>query len=75
VDATANGEALPAVCRFLRTKQTVTVVDGTVIPWERGENAAAAYWCLATSGPAGPDDALVHPHECRGMRICYRARG
>jgi hypothetical protein len=67
--------SVPAVCRFLRTKQTLAYgVEGDAIPWEAGENAAAAYWCLATSAPVGPDDALVHPHHCLGARGCYRAR-
>jgi hypothetical protein len=67
--------SVPEVCRFLRTKQTLAfVVGGEVMPWEAGENPAAAYWCLATSSPVGPDDALVHPHHCLGARGCYRAR-
>jgi hypothetical protein len=68
-------EDAPAVCRFLRTKQTSpTVVGDVAMPWEAGENASAAYWCVATSSPAGPDDALVHPHDCRRARICFRER-
>lgn len=63
------------VCRFLRTKKTIGfVVDGAVVPWESGEDATAAYWCVASAGPIGPDDALAHPHACRGGRICYRER-
>lgn len=71
----AGRASVPAVCRYLRTKQALaSVVEGEVVPWEAGDNTAAAYWCLATSGPVGPDDALVHPHHCRGARTCYRAR-
>ena len=63
------------VCRFLRTKQTSgTVMDGTVVPWEAGHDTAAAYHCLVTQTPVGPDDQLVHPHGCREGRTCFRRR-
>ncbi len=66
---------VPAVCRFLRTRQiAATVTADGVLPWEAGENAAAAYWCVATSGPVGPDDAIVHAKQCVNRRICFRAR-
>jgi hypothetical protein len=65
----------PPVCRWLRTRQTLgTYLDGVVLPWEAGENTSAAYRCLHTSGPVGPDDLIVHPHECRAGRVCFLGR-
>ncbi|HVR43103.1 MAG TPA: hypothetical protein VMS56_06605 [Thermoanaerobaculia bacterium] len=67
--------ALPEVCRRLRTKSTFgAVIGGELVPWEAGENAAASYWCLATSGPAGPDEAPVHPRSCLPGRECWRQK-
>ena len=69
------GIPLPEVCRYLRTKQVSgTVIDGVVFPWEAGENTEACYRCLATQSPVGPDDRIVHPHECREGRSCFRKR-
>ncbi|MHB0972394.1 MAG: hypothetical protein ACYC7A_12755 [Thermoanaerobaculia bacterium] len=65
----------PPVCRWLRTKQNLgTYIDGAILPWESGANTAAAYWCLHTSGPVGPDDGVAHPHECRLGRVCFLAK-
>jgi hypothetical protein len=33
-------------------------------PWQRGESSTAVYWCLYTMAAVGPDDQLVHPHDC-----------
>lgn len=69
------GRDVPVVCRYLRTKQTApTVIDDVVLPWEAGENADAAYHCLMTQSPIGPDDGLVHPHDCREGRVCFRLK-
>jgi hypothetical protein len=65
----------PRVCRYLRTRQTTpTVIDGEVFPWEAGRDTTAAFWCLHTSSPVGPDDALVHPERCRAERACFEER-
>lgn len=67
--------SVPQVCRLLRTKATFgAVIGGEVVPWEAGENAAASYWCLLTSGAVGPDEAPVHPHPCLEGRACWRKR-
>jgi hypothetical protein len=68
-------QSVPRVCRYLRTRQTApTVIDGEAFPWEAGRDTAAAFWCLHTSSPVGPDDALVHPHECHAARGCFREK-
>lgn len=65
----------PPVCRLLKTKKTIgVVVDGAVVPWESGDDPTAAYWCIATTAPVGPDDALAHPHACLSGRACFRER-
>ena len=33
-------------------------------------DATAAYWCLPTMSPAGPDDGLVHARRCGPGRVC-----
>ncbi|MGA7614720.1 MAG: hypothetical protein WBX15_06000 [Thermoanaerobaculia bacterium] len=64
---------IPDVCHHLRTKQTAaTVIDGAALPWQMGENASACYWCIATTGPVGPDERPVHPRSCLDGRSCWR---
>jgi hypothetical protein len=58
------------VCRRLRTKQAF-MHSGTDAPWQNGTSITAAYWCLRTMGAAGPDEAFVHPRDCREGRSCY----
>jgi hypothetical protein len=68
-------QSVPRVCRYLRTRQTApTVIDGEIFPWEAGRDTAAAFWCLQTSSPVGPDEALVHPERCGGQRACFRGK-
>lgn len=72
---TAADGPVPRVCRLLKTRRTLgSVVDGKVVPWEAGEDPTAAYWCIASSGPVGPDDGIAHPHACLDGRACYRVR-
>ena len=60
-------------CRHLRTKMMSVVVE-----WD--EHAAefpstsAAYWCLKTLGPVGPDDGPASLDDCRLCRPCFLAQ-
>jgi hypothetical protein len=60
-------------CRHLRTKMMSVVTD-----WD--EHAAeypstsAAYWCLKTMGPVGPDDSPADLDDCRAGRPCFQAQ-
>jgi hypothetical protein len=60
-------------CRHLRTKMMSVVEE-----WE--EHAAefpstsAAYWCLKTMGPVGPDDGPASLDDCRQGRTCFLAQ-
>jgi hypothetical protein len=58
------------MCRRLRTKQTFMHAD-TEVSWKTGESATATYWCLRTMGAHGPDEAYVHPKECKAGRTCF----
>jgi hypothetical protein len=60
---------LPRVCRRLRTK---TAFSASAL-WKLGRSTTAAYWCLDTMEPFGPDGRFCHPHECGERRSCYRA--
>jgi hypothetical protein len=63
--------AAPRVCRLLRTKTAFGQV-GPGAPWKLGHSTTAAYWCLATMEPFGPDEAYCHPHVCGEGRACFR---
>jgi hypothetical protein len=70
-----NQPTTPAVCRMLRTKTALgNYVGDDYSPWELAESTTAAYWCLCTMTPAGPDDHFAHPDQCREGRCCYQAR-
>jgi hypothetical protein len=57
-------------CRHLRTKMMFLADD-----WDAHATAhpstTAAYWCLKTMGPVGPDDGPATLDECRVGRDCY----
>jgi hypothetical protein len=61
----------PAVCRLLRCKTAFgAVVNGG--GWRRGDSTTEVYWCLSTMEAFGPDDDLVHAHECVKGRRCWQ---
>jgi hypothetical protein len=63
---------LPSVCRLLRTKTAFGVgAEGAL--WKLGESTTAAYWCLGTMEPFGPDDSFCHPHSCGERRGCFQS--
>ena len=64
-------QPLPRVCRRLRTK-TAFGAGGEAALWKLGRSTTAAYWCLDTMEPFGPDGRFCHPHECGAGRGCYR---
>ena len=61
-------------CRHLRTKM-MSVVTGTGTS-TRAEypSTSAAYWCLKTMGPVGPDDGPAGLDDCRAGRALLRGR-
>jgi hypothetical protein len=69
------GKQIPTVCQMLRTKTGFGNYDAgpDQVPWQFGESTTAAFWCLCTMSVAGPDDGLVHPHNCQSGRSCFRA--
>ncbi|HEY1686965.1 MAG TPA: hypothetical protein VGG19_19545 [Tepidisphaeraceae bacterium] len=62
--------SVPQVCKRLRTKQAF-MHSATEPAWQEGKSTTAAYWCLRTMSPAGPDEAFVHPRDCKAGRGCY----
>jgi hypothetical protein len=37
-------------------------------------STSAAYWCLKTMGPVGPDDGPAELDDCRAGRPCFQAQ-
>ena len=60
----------PVVCRKLRTKLAFSSLEG-LGDWRHGDSTTAAYWCLRTMEPVGPDDSFSHPHSCQSGRACF----
>jgi len=61
-------------CKHLRTKMSyVPDVDNSEF-WRSSNSTTHAYWCLLTMQPAGPDDGLVGPPECRNSRRCFEEK-
>lgn len=63
--------SLPLVCRRLRTKTAFGVAASEAL-WKLGDSTTAAYWCLSTMEPFGPDGSFCHPHRCGEERSCYQ---
>ncbi len=61
---------VPVVCRMLRTKRGFGSPMGGAA-WQDGVSTTAAYWCLRTMEPAGPDDGYAHPRVCGEGRSCF----
>jgi hypothetical protein len=66
-----HSEAVPVVCRLLRTKVAFGTLIGHPMPWQTGASTTAVYWCLKTTETAGPDDGFAHPHACCAGRSCF----
>lgn len=64
-------EALPMVCRSLRTKNAFGALMTDAPDWREGESTTAAYWCLQTMEAAGPDEDFAHARKCREGRRCF----
>jgi len=62
--------AVPVVCRHVRSKGA-GVTYGDRVRWDNGYFPTAVFWCLNTADAVGPDDGLVHPHECIEGRACF----
>ncbi len=61
----------PPLCRMLRTKTAFG--GGRDALWDAAPSTTAAWWCLATMEPFGPDAGYCHPTRCGERRRCYRA--
>jgi hypothetical protein len=61
------------ICRLLRTKTAFASGEEGGL-WQLGASTTAAYWCLATMEPFGPDESYCHPHVCGDERACYVPR-
>jgi hypothetical protein len=59
------------VCRCLRTKTIYGNFAGDFETWHDSVASSAAFWCLKTMGPAGPDEHFVHVGQCGPHRSCY----
>jgi hypothetical protein len=67
--AAAKLEADPFLCRHLRSRAWVAPEgDPRALP-----AGSAAYWCLRTMRPEGPDGSGAAPEECTDDRICFEA--
>ena len=58
-------------CRCIRTKTMYGTFVGNAEDWETGVASTAAFWCMKTMGPAGPDEHFVHISQCGPTRSCY----
>jgi len=63
-------EAQPRLCRFLRAKVSTGPHGDERAMLEAASDASTVFWCLLTQSPAGPDDQLVHAHQCQPGRSC-----
>ena len=61
------------ICRKLRTKHAFGTLEGLAFDWREGRSSTAAYWCLRTMEPWGPDDRPAEPLACREGRCCHAA--
>ena len=59
----------PMLCRNLRARQP-HLPESPAVSGPSG-TSAAAWWCLRTMRPAGPDGALALPEDCTDERICF----
>jgi hypothetical protein len=67
-----TSQSTPTVCRMLRTKMAYANYGAVRASWQSGTSSTAAFWCLKTMGPAGPDERLAHPHNCCAGRGCFQ---
>lgn len=58
-------------CRFLRAKNAYGKLEGGDNPWLTMDDPNTVYWCVRSSGGAGPDNGLVAPERCLAGRKCY----
>lgn len=61
-------------CRFLKAKNPFGTLEGGSNDWYVYDDANTIYWCVKSTGAAGPDNGLVDPKRCIPGRKCYRGR-
>ena len=60
----------PDICEKLRTKTMYLNTDYRASADEPGGRGTAAFWCLKTHRPLGPDDLPACPEDCHAGRAC-----
>ena len=60
------------VCRFLNAKNSFGMLDGGDNQWFGIDDANTQYWCIRSSGGAGPDNGLVGRAQCVKGRSCFK---
>ncbi len=63
-------DAVPVVCRLLRTKASFGSEEGAT--WQRGDSTTDVFWCLNTMEVFGPDETYCHASTCRSGRACFQ---
>ena len=59
------------LCRFFRAKGPYGPLEGGGNRWLLLDDADTIYWCIKSTGAAGPDNGLVDPSLCAQGRVCY----
>ena len=65
--------AVPTVCRKLRTKTAFGALEGLARDWREGASSTAVFWCLRTMETWGLDERPAHASDCREGRRCFEA--
>lgn len=59
-------------CRNLKSKNSFGLLEDSS-NWYGIEDPNATYWCIKSSGAAGPDNGIVSPKTCVKGRKCFKA--
>jgi hypothetical protein len=72
-DEPAVKTELPSVCEMLRAKTPSATISGPAVAERRELDRRLLV--PSTIGTVGPDDQLVHPHQCCDGRVCFHREG
>jgi len=59
-------------CRFLKAKNSFGMLEGGDNHWFEIADASTQFWCVKSTGGAGPDNDFVSPGKCVKGRICFQ---
>jgi hypothetical protein len=59
------------LCKYLRARNPYGMAEGGENPWYLLDDANTIFWCIRSSGGAGPDGGLVGPGLCQAGRGCF----